>query len=72
MSYAQFCQVHEDALEWLLGVEDKFETQVAAQAAVAEVTRAQVKAHIDGNRDFMSEVQAQEKAIGQVGANQDL
>lgn len=61
MTYNMFCQVHEDALEWLLDVEDKLKQLEPVSNNLAEARSQFLR---DGS--FMAEVHDQHGSIGEV------
>eukprot|EP00094_Tigriopus_californicus_P012072 TCALIF_11665-PA protein Name:"Similar to DMD Dystrophin (Gallus gallus)" AED:0.11 eAED:0.12 QI:11/0.44/0.31/0.89/0.88/0.89/19/143/3398 len=61
MTYNMFCQVHEDALEWLLDVEDKLKQ---LEPVSNHLTEARSQFLRDGS--FMAEVHDQHGSIGEV------
>ena len=63
MTYNVFVHVHEDALEWLLDVEDALEK--LEPPATDDLDRIRVQSHSTGL--FMEDVRKQHGAIGEVG-----
>ena len=65
LSYKQFCNIHEEVLEWLLDVEDKM-------ASMPKIGRDQdhklgnIRDLYAENRAFLDEVEEQDAVIGEV------
>ncbi len=68
LSYSQFCSVHEDVLEWLLDVEDRLAAmpEVGGAAATTTTGLSSARAMYQDNREFLSQVEAQDRAVGEV------
>ena len=61
LDYETFCQLHEDVLEWLLESEDKLNSMESLSDNL-EIVRNQFEV----NSEYMSELDAHQKAVGEV------